>query len=82
MKIVHRRRVTIAGQQVTEQDWRGILAVVTTLGYFVVISIAALRYGADESLAVIGLMSTLETVILSWYFKAKENSNERRLKAI
>src|SRR6266567_9229371 len=54
MKIIHRRRVTIAGQQVTEQDWRGILAVVTTLGYFVVISVATLRYGADEALAVIG----------------------------
>jgi len=74
MKITHRRRVTIAGQQVTEQDWRGILAVITTLGYFAVISIAALRYGVEEALAVIGLLSTLETVVLSWYFKAKENA--------
>jgi hypothetical protein len=74
MKIVHRRRVTIAGQQVTEQDWRGILAVATTLGYFVVISVATLRYGAEEALAIIGLLSTLEAVVLSWYFKAKEGS--------
>jgi len=74
MKLDPRRRVTIAGQQVTEQDWRGILAVVTTLGYFIVISVATLRYGAEEALAVIGLLSTLETVVLGWYFKAKENS--------
>jgi hypothetical protein len=74
MKITHRRRVTIAGQQVTEQDWRGILAVVTTLGYFVVISVATLRYGPEEALGIIGLLSTLETVVLSWYFKAKEKS--------
>ena len=74
MNLAHRRRVTIAGQQVTEQDWRGLLAVVTTLGYFVVISLAMLRYGAEESLALIGLLSTLETVVLSWYFKAKESS--------
>ena len=66
--------MTIAGQQITEQDWRGILAVVTTLGYFIVISVATLRYGAEEALAVIGLLSTLETVVLGWYFKAKENS--------
>jgi hypothetical protein len=74
MKITHRRRVTIAGQQVTEQDWRGILAVVTTLGYFVVVSVATLRYGAEEALGVIGLLSALEGVVLSWYFKAKEKS--------
>jgi hypothetical protein len=74
MKIIHRRRVTIAGQQVTEQDWRGLLAVATTLGCFVVISVATLRYGAEEALAIIGMLSTLETVVLSWYFKAKEVS--------
>ncbi len=74
MKVVHQRRVTIAGQQVTEQDWRGILAVVTILGCFVVISVATLRYGAEEALAIIGVLSTLETVVLSWYFKAKEGS--------
>jgi hypothetical protein len=70
--MIHRRRVTIAGQQVTEQDWRGVLAVATTLGCFVVISVATLRYGAEEALAIIGMLSTLETVVLSWYFKAKE----------
>jgi hypothetical protein len=74
MKVIHRRRVTLAGQQVTEQDWRGILAIVTTFGCFVVISVATLRYGAEEALAIIGMLSTLETVVLSWYFKAKELS--------
>ncbi len=74
MTIVHRRRVTIAGQQVTEQDWRGILAVVTTLGYFVVISVATLRYAAEEALTIIGLLSALEAVVLNWYFKSKEGS--------
>jgi len=74
MKVLHRRRVTIAGQQVTEQDWRGVLAVLTTLGYFVVISIATLRYGVEQSLAVVGFLSTLEMVVLSWYFKAKEDA--------
>src|SRR5438552_2949863 len=28
------RRVTVRGQQVTEQDWTGIIAIITTLGYF------------------------------------------------
>lgn len=74
MKAIHRRRVTIAGQQVTEQDWRGFLAVLTTLGYFIVISIATLRYGVEQSLAIIGLLSTLEMLVLSWYFKAKEDA--------
>ncbi len=71
---LHRRRITIGGQQVTEEDWRGVLAVLTTLGYFTVISAAIVRYGAQEALAVVGLLSTLEMVVLSWYFKAKENS--------
>lgn len=70
--------MTIAGQQVTEQDWRDVLAVITTLGYFVVISAATLRYAAEEALAIIGMLSTLETVVLSWYFKAKEVSKNER----
>jgi len=74
MKVLQRRRVTIAGQQVTEQDWRGILAVLTTVGYFSVISAATLRYEPEQTLALTGLLSTLEMVVLSWYFKAKENS--------
>lgn len=72
MKAIPRRRVTIAGQQVTEQDWRGILAIATTLGCFVVITVATLRYQAEESLAIIGMLTTLQTVILGWYFRTKE----------
>ncbi len=71
--VVGKRRVTIRGQQVTEQDWRGILAILTTLGYFVTIAIASLRYDFVELLTVTGFWSTPELLVLNWYFKAKEN---------
>ncbi len=67
-----KRRITIRGQQVTEQDWRGILAVLTTLGYFVIMIVSAVKFGFTESLVTMGFMSTPETLVLSWYFRAKE----------
>ncbi len=69
-----KRRVTIGGQQVTEQDWRGILAILTTVGYFMVVTIATFRYGFTETLVTIGFLSTPEMLVVSWYFKAKEDS--------
>ncbi len=71
-EIVGRRRLTIRGQQVTEQDWRGILAILTTLGYQLVIAIATARYDFVQMLIATGLLSTPEMLVLSWYFKAKE----------
>jgi hypothetical protein len=68
-----RRRVTIRGQQVTEQDWRGILAIVTALGYFLNATLAMLRFGFIEAIATIGFLLTPEMLVLSWYFKAKED---------
>jgi hypothetical protein len=67
-----KRRITIRGQQVTEQDWRGILAVLTTLGYFVIMTVSAVKFGFTESLVTMGFMSTPETLVLNWYFRAKE----------
>jgi hypothetical protein len=67
-----KRRITIRGQQVTEQDWRGILAVLTTIGYFAILTVSAVRFGFTESLVILGFMSTPETLVLNWYFKAKE----------
>ncbi len=67
-----KRRITIRGQQVTEQDWRGILAVLMTLGYLVIIAVSEVRFGFTESLVTMGFMSTPETLVLSWYFRAKE----------
>ena len=69
------RRVTIRGQQVTEQDWRGILAVLTTLGYFSTALMAIFRFGFAEVIAIVGFSLTPEMLVLNWYFKAKE---ERR----
>jgi hypothetical protein len=69
---LERRRLTIRGQQVTEQDWRGILAILTTTGYFLVIAIASLRFEFTQALVVTGFISTPETLVLNWYFKAKE----------
>lgn len=73
LSLVGRRRVTIRGQQVTEQDWRGILAVLTTLGYFLAIALALVRYEFEQVLIATGVLSTPETLVLSWYFKAKED---------
>jgi hypothetical protein len=67
-----KRRITIRGQQVTDQDWRGILAILTTIGYFVIMTVSALKFGFTESLVTMGFMSTPETLVLNWYFKAKE----------
>lgn len=67
-----RRRLTIRGQEVTNQDWRGILAVLTTVGYFLVVSLTTLRFEFLEILVATGLLSTPEMLVLSWYFKAKE----------
>ncbi len=68
------RRLTIRGQEVTNQDWRGILAVLTSLGYFLVVSLATIRFEFLQVLAAIGLLSTPEMLVLSWYFKAKEEA--------
>ena len=70
---IAKRRVTIGGQQVTEQDWRGFLAVLTTVGYFLVIALALIRYEFEQMLVATGLLSTPEMLVLSWYFKAKED---------
>jgi len=67
-----RRRVTIRGQQVTEQDWRGLLAIIATLGYFSNGTLALLRYGFTESVAMMAFLLTPEMLILNWYFRAKE----------
>ncbi len=67
------RRVTVRGHQVTEQDWRGILAIVTTLGYFLNATLAMLRFGFTEAIAIVGFLLTPEMLVLTWYFKAKEN---------
>ncbi len=67
------RRVTLRGQQVTEQDWRGILAVVTTLAYFLNGTLAMLRFGFTETIATLGILLTPEMLVLNWYFKAKED---------
>jgi hypothetical protein len=66
------RRVTVRGQQVTEQDWRGILAIITTIAYFVNATLAMLRFGFTEAIAAIAFLLTPEMLVLSWYFKAKE----------
>lgn len=70
--IVGRRRITVRGQQVTDQDWRGILAILTTLGYFGTVAIASVRYDFIQLLAVTGFWSSPELLVLNWYFKAKE----------
>jgi hypothetical protein len=68
-----KRRITVRGQQVTEQDWRGILAIIATLGYFVIATLAMLEFGFTEAIATIAFLMTPETLVLSWYFKAKED---------
>ncbi len=67
-----KRRITIKGQQVTEQDWRGILALLTTTGYFIVATISILKFSFTESLATMGFLLTPQTLVLNWYYKAKE----------
>jgi len=67
------RRVTVRGQQVTEQDWTGIIAIITTLGYFANATLAMLRFGFTEAIATIAFLLTPEMLVLTWYFKAKED---------
>src|SRR2546425_5388269 len=69
---VRKRRVTVRGQQVTEQDWRGILAVLVTAGYFLTVAIASLKLDFVQLLAMTGFWSSPELLILNWYFEAKE----------
>ncbi len=70
--MIGRRRVTIRGKQVTEQDWRGILAILTTIGYFLTIAIASLRYDFVQLLTATGFWSSPELLVINWYFRAKE----------
>ena len=67
-----RRRVTVKGHQVTEQDWRGFLAIVATLGYFLNGTLAMLKFGFTESIAILGFLLAPEMLVLNWYFRAKE----------
>jgi hypothetical protein len=69
---VRKRRITVHGQQVTEQDWRGFLAILTTLGYLVLVAITTLRHSLAETMTAASILSTPEMLVLSWYFRAKE----------
>ncbi len=69
---LRKRRITIRGQQVTEQDWRGVLAVLVTAGYFMTLAIASLKFDFFQLLTIMGFWSSPELLILNWYFRAKE----------
>ena len=73
--IARRRRVTVRGRQVTEQDWRGILAILTSVGYFLTVVVASLRYDFVQLLTVTAFWSSPELLVLNWYFKAKEEQS-------
>ena len=72
LETFRKRRITVRGQQVTEQDWRGILAVLATVGYFLTVAIASLRFDFSQLLTITGFWSSPELLVLNWYFKAKE----------
>jgi len=63
----------VRGHQVTEQDWRRIIAIITTIGYFVNATLAMLRFEFTEAIATIAFLLTPEMLVLTWYFKAKED---------
>ena len=73
--IARRRRVTVRGRQVTEQDWRGILATLTSVGYFLTVAVVALRYDFVQLLTVTAFWSSPELLVLNWYLKAKEKES-------
>jgi hypothetical protein len=68
-----RRRVTVRGGTVTEQDWRGMLAILTTIGFFSTATMALLRFEFAEAIATVGFVLTPEMLVLNWYFKSKED---------
>ena len=69
------RRVTIKGKPVTEQDWRGLLAIMTTIGYLSNSTLAIIRFGFTEAIAAIGFLLAPEMLVLNWYFRAREEGN-------
>ena len=69
------RRVTIRGKQVTEQDWRGLLAIMITIGYLSNSTLAIVRFGFTEAIAAIGFLLAPEMLVLNWYFRAQEVEN-------
>ncbi len=70
--ITKRRRITIRNQEVNEQDWRGLIAILTTVGFFAVSTAALFRYSFGDTIATVAMLSTTETLVLNWYFKSKE----------
>ena len=72
---VKRRRITVRGKQFLPQDWRGLLAVLTTVGFFTTSTISVLRYQFTETMATIAVLSTTETLVLNWYFRSREEEN-------
>lgn len=55
---VKERRITVHGHRVSEQDWRGFLGILTTVGYLIIVGVVALRHEFSETLAAAGLLST------------------------
>jgi len=58
--------------ELEEEDYRGLLALLYGIGFFILLGIGV--YYRDYNLlgVILGALSTPFTLILKWYFDAKE----------
>ena len=61
-------------KKLAPEDWRGILALIVTIGGLVLIGVAV-QYGKDVVAIVVPSITTIMTMCLAWYFKEKEQGS-------
>jgi len=61
---------------IEEEDWRGIIAETILVGYFASIISGFFIVGVEGVLAVLGTLTTPVTLVVKWYFDAKEKKKE------
>lgn len=67
------KRIKQLKKTLSLQDWRGLLALIVTVGGLTVIG-HSVAFGEKVAVVVVPSVSALMTLVLQWYFKARENS--------
>ncbi len=65
-------KLELKNLKVGEADYRGILAVTSTLGYFALVGYALASGSLDALKEVVSAFGTTWALIVAWYFQSKK----------
>ena len=64
--------MSVEKTEITEEDWRGILALVLVVGMLVLIALGAIIKNMELVYTVIAAMSAPVSLTVKWYFEGKK----------